>query len=105
MNSRYTLFIMLPCNMDMLCRACRMKFHVPTQFTFGIVLRRMPTVSANASYAYSRFFLTVWEHVYKYIVPRFWPKNSSCGCLTNAIAPPLIALESCSRAQMDQTVF
>jgi len=31
--------------------------------------------------------------------------NSSLAQITNAIAPPPIALESCSRAQTDQPVF
>jgi len=31
-------------------------------------------------------------------------KTALFGCLTNAIAPPLIALESYSRAQMDRLV-
>jgi len=38
-------------------------------------------------------------------VPRFRPKTSSFRWLTNPIAPPPIALESCSRAQMDRPVF
>jgi len=32
-------------------------------------------------------------------------KPAVVGCLTNAIAPLLIVLESCSRAQTDQPVF
>jgi len=32
-------------------------------------------------------------------------KSAVVSCLTNVIAPPPIALESCSRAQMDQPVF
>jgi len=32
-------------------------------------------------------------------------KSAVFGCLTNAIAPPPIALESCSRAQTDRPVF
>ena len=42
--------------------------------------------------------LTLWEPVYKYIVPRFQPKTSSfqLRCLAYPIAPPPIALESCS---------
>jgi len=32
-------------------------------------------------------------------------KPAVFGCLTNAIAPLLIALESCSRAQTDRPVF
>jgi len=36
---------------------------------------------------------------------RFSKKNSSFfGCLTNALAPPPIALESCSTTQIDQPV-
>jgi len=31
-------------------------------------------------------------------------KTAVFGCLTNALAPPPIALESCSRAQTDRTV-
>jgi len=31
-------------------------------------------------------------------------KTAVFGCLTNALAPPLIALESCSRAQTDRPV-
>jgi len=34
----------------------------------------------------------------------FAKKTAVFGCLTNALAPPLIALESCSTAQTDQTV-
>jgi len=32
-------------------------------------------------------------------------KPAVCGCLSNAIAPPPIVLESCSRAQTDRPVF
>jgi len=32
-------------------------------------------------------------------------KTAVFSCLTNAIAPPPIALESCSRAQMDRPAF
>jgi len=32
-------------------------------------------------------------------------KPAVVSCLTNALAPPPIALESCSMAQTDQTVF
>jgi len=35
----------------------------------------------------------------------FGLKPAVFGCLTNAIAPPPIALESCSRAQTDRPVF
>jgi len=49
----------------------------------------------------------------KYIVPGFMNilyldftlKPAVFGCLTNAIAPPLIVLESCLRAQTDWPVF
>jgi len=38
----------------------------------------------------------------------FWrfsqKKTAVCGCLTNALAPPPIALESCSTAQTDWPV-
>jgi len=34
----------------------------------------------------------------------FRKKNAVFGCLTNALAPPPIALESCSTAQMDRPV-
>jgi len=34
----------------------------------------------------------------------FGLKPAVFGCLTNVIAPPPIALESCSRAQMDRPV-
>jgi len=32
-------------------------------------------------------------------------KPAVVSCLTNALAPPLIALESCSRIQTDRPVF
>ena len=35
----------------------------------------------------------------------FAKKTAVFGCLTNALAPPSIALESCSMAQMDWPVF
>jgi len=35
----------------------------------------------------------------------FGLKPAVVGCLTNALAPLPIALESCLRAQMDRTVF
>jgi len=35
----------------------------------------------------------------------FGLKPAVFGCLTNTIAPPLIALESCSSPQMDRPVF
>jgi len=35
----------------------------------------------------------------------FGLKTAVCGCLTNAKAPPPIALESCSRAQTGRPVF
>jgi len=35
----------------------------------------------------------------------FGLKPAIVSCLTNALAPPPIALESCSRAQKDQAVF
>jgi len=41
--------------------------------------------------------------IYSYL--DFNLKPAVFGCLTNAIAPPLIALESCSRAQTDRPVF
>jgi len=34
----------------------------------------------------------------------FHKKTAVFGCLTNALAPPPIALESCSAAQTDQPV-
>jgi len=34
----------------------------------------------------------------------FRKKTAVFGCLTNALAPPLIVLESCSRAQTDRPV-
>jgi len=34
----------------------------------------------------------------------FHKKTAVFGCLTNALAPPLIALESCSAAQTDRPV-
>jgi len=41
--------------------------------------------------------------IYSYL--DFGPKTAVFGCLTNAIAPPPIALENCSRAQTDRPVF
>ena len=45
--------------------------------------------------------------MYEYIVLYldFGLKPAVFGCLTNAIAPPPVALESCSRAQTDRPVF
>jgi len=48
---------------------------------------------------------TRWLPAYDIFVLRFWPKKTAVfGCLTNALAPPPIALESCLMAQMDRTV-
>jgi len=48
----------------------------------------------------------LWEPAYDIFVLRFWPKKTAVfGCLTNALAPPPIALESYSRAQTDRPVF
>jgi len=45
--------------------------------------------------------LTLWEP----FVLRFRPKKTAVfGCLTNALAPPLIALQNCSRVQTDRPV-
>jgi len=41
--------------------------------------------------------------IYSYL--DFDLKTAVFGCLTNAIAPPPIALDSCSMAQTDQPVF
>jgi len=46
--------------------------------------------------------LTLWEPGYDIFVLWFQPKTAVFGCLTNAQAPPSIALESCSRAQTDR---
>jgi len=51
------------------------------------------------------FHLTLCRAVYEYIVPGFQPKPAVFRYLTNAIAPPPIALKSCSSAQMDQSVL
>jgi len=40
--------------------------------------------------------------IYSYL--DFSLKTAVFSCLTNTIAPPLIALESCSRAQTDRPV-
>jgi len=50
-------------------------------------------------------FLTLRESVYEYIVPGFQSKPPVFSCLTNAIAPPPIALESCSNPQKIWQVF
>jgi len=50
--------------------------------------------------------LTPWEPAYEYITPGNRPKTSSfLRCLTNAIAPLLIALESSSNPQSIRQVF
>jgi len=46
--------------------------------------------------------LTLWEPGYDIFVLWFQPQTAVFGCLTNALAPPSIALESCSRAQLDR---
>jgi len=48
------------------------------------------------------FILTLWEPGYDIFVLWFQPKTAVFGCLTNALAPLSIALESCSRAQPDR---
>ena len=49
--------------------------------------------------------LTLWEPVYDIFVLWFQTKKQQFSvCLTNALAPPPIALESCSRAQTEQPV-
>ena len=40
--------------------------------------------------------------IYSYFEFEFGLKPAVCSCLTNALAPPPIALESCSRAQTDR---
>jgi len=45
------------------------------------------------------FHLALWRPVYKHIIPGFQPQTAVFDCLTNATAPPLTTLESCSRAQ------
>jgi len=49
--------------------------------------------------------LTLWKPGYNIFVPEIGLKPAVVCCLTNAIAPLLIALESCSGAQTDQQVF
>jgi len=50
--------------------------------------------------------LTLWEPAYDIVVFRFWSKKwQFLVALTNALAPPPIVLESCSRAQTDRPVF
>ena len=54
---------------------------------------------------WKKIFLKHFENrctIYSYF--DFGLKTAVFGCLTNALAPPPIALESCSRAQMDQPV-
>jgi len=52
-----------------------------------------------------RIGLTLIEPVYDIFVLGFRPKKTAVfGCLTNALAPPPIAPESCSRAQTDRPV-
>jgi len=49
--------------------------------------------------------LTRWLLAYGIFVVRFQPKKTAVfGCLTNTLAPPPIALESCSTAQTDRPV-
>jgi len=48
--------------------------------------------------------LTLWEPGYDTFVLWFQPTTAVFGYLTNALAPPSIALESCSRAQTDRPV-
>jgi len=44
-----------------------------------------------------------WRTIYSNL--DFGLKPAVFSCLTNAISPPPIALESCSRAQTDRPVF
>ena len=46
--------------------------------------------------------LTLWEPGYDIFVLWFQPKTSNFSCLTNALAPPPIALESCLMTQTDR---
>ena len=46
--------------------------------------------------------LTLWEPGYDIFVLWFQPKTAVFSCLTNALAPPSIALKSCLRAQPDR---
>ena len=68
--------------------------------------------SQNGSFGHSRWIkiqaillLTLWELGYDIFVLWFQPKTAVFGCLTNALAPPSIALESCSRAQPDRPAY
>jgi len=62
------------------------------------------TVLKHAQYPQQNF-LTRWLPAYDIFILRFQPKKTAVfGCLTNALAPPLIVLESCSTAQMDRPV-
>jgi len=49
-------------------------------------------------------FLTFQLFGTRVVAAIFAKKTAVFGCLTNALAPPPIALESCSTAQMDQPV-
>jgi len=48
------------------------------------------------------FLLKLWEPGYDIFVLWFQPKTSNFSCLTNALAPPPIVLESCLMAQTDR---
>jgi len=48
---------------------------------------------------------TLWEQGYENSYFEIGLKPVVVSCLTNALAPPLIAPESCSTAQTDQPVF
>ena len=73
------------------------------QIKFTIFTTSSRTISRPDRWLFSSInLLTIWEPGYDIFVLWFQPKTAVFGCPTNALAPPLIALESCSRAQPDR---
>jgi len=94
---------------------------ISCMFFPNILLFIPPFYWCHLSWELLLFFLTVWylamsqnakQEIYHlesrgtiYSYFDFSLKPAVVSCLTNALAPPPIALESCSMAQTDQTVF
>jgi len=84
------------------CRSSQYNILISVQ-----VLKASVSPSTSSIYFYKQnVLLTRWLPAYGIFVLRFRLKKTAVfGCLTNALAPPPIALESCSRAQLDPLVL